>query len=215
MHSENISLEASRKVLSASAGLYFFGHLWSRFLELDGKLREILPQSLITTRTDAVSKTKALALGLIEGAECLDDMEKCAKDPLFREINGGKLNAPNTYGLFLASFRHQHCRSLNQLLKKSAFRLRKALFPQQKLFILDIDSTDSKQSGEKMEGLAFNHKNNWGLDSIVAFEQLGFEYWHDVRPGNTFTANGATEILSEVVKHARHTVFRIHHDKLK
>lgn len=197
MPSEIISLEATRKALSASSGLYFLEQLW-RQLKLDQALLPYLPQNLIATSTPSIAKLKALVLGIVSGADCLDDMKQLAQDPAFLALNGGKTNAANTYGQFLASFKEGQCRSLNQSLKDIAFALRKALFPKESQFILDIDSTDSTQHGQKMEGLAFNYKSNWGLDSIVAFDQFGFEYWHEVRPGNTFTANGSTNIIAEV-----------------
>lgn len=197
MPRENTSLDATRKALSATSGLYFFEQVW-RQLELDRNFEDNLPANLIATSTPSPAKLKALALGLIMGADCLEDMEKLADDPAFLTLNGNKVNAPNTYGQFLSAFVSGQCHGLNRKLKDVALRLRRALFPKERQFILDIDSTDSSQSGEKMEGLAFNHKSNWGLDSIVAFDQFGFQYWHDVRPGNTFTANGSTTILAEV-----------------
>jgi hypothetical protein len=67
-------------------------------------------------------------------------------------------------------------------------------------FTLLLDSTDHKQHGEKMEGLAWNYKNNWGLDSLVAFDEYGFQLWSDVRKGSAFTANGSAEVIHEVMK---------------
>lgn len=194
---KNTSLNGTRKALSATSGLYFLESLWGK-LRIDQKISNFLPQNLIRTRTPPTAKFKALALGLMAGSECLEDMEKLASDPAFLALNGDKVNAANTYGEFLGSLTHGQCHSLNQKLKETSFQLRKAMFPHTRQFILDIDSTDSTQCGEKMEGVAFNHKSNWGLDSIVAFDQFGFQYWHEVRPGNTFTANGSTTIISDV-----------------
>lgn len=193
----NISISPTRKALSATSGLYFMDEAW-RMLVLDKNLAPHLPKNMIATKTPSEAKFKAMTLAITAGADCLEDMEKLAEDPAFVVLNHGKLNAANTYGQFLATFTHGQCQSLNQRLRDTAFRLRRALFPQERQFILDIDSTDSTQSGEKMEGLAFNHKNNWGLDSIMAFDQFGFEYWHEVRSGNTFTANGSHNIIAEV-----------------
>jgi hypothetical protein len=42
--------------------------------------------------------------------------------------------------------------------------------------------------GSKIEGTAYNYKGQWGLDTIKCFDEWGFQYWHDVRPGNTFSS---------------------------
>ncbi len=52
-----------------------------------------------------------------------------------------------------------------------------------------------------MEGLAFNYKNEWGLDSIEVFDQKGFLYYLNVREGNTFTSVDAPFIVSELARH--------------
>lgn len=49
-----------------------------------------------------------------------------------------------------------------------------------------------------MEGLAFNFKNNWGLDSLQALDQFGFQYWMEVREGNTHTSNNAPYVLDKI-----------------
>jgi len=67
-------------------------------------------------------------------------------------------------------------------------------------FILDIDSTSHLQSGDKIEGAAYNYKGEWCLDSLVAYDQFGLQYWAELRPGATFTANGAPTALNEILR---------------
>jgi hypothetical protein len=52
-----------------------------------------------------------------------------------------------------------------------------------------------------MEGLAYNYKKEWGLDSIEVFDQKGFLYHLNVREGNAFTADEAPFVISEVSRH--------------
>jgi hypothetical protein len=126
-------------------------------------------------------------------------MHRLAADDAFLVING-KINAANTYGEFLRSFNKLQCKELQGILVDANLKMRQALFPGAEEFILDIDSTDHEQEGEKMQGLAFNHKGHWGLDSLQAYDQFGFQYWMDVRPGATYTANGSSELIHHVFK---------------
>jgi hypothetical protein len=145
-------------------------------------------------------------LGLIAGADSLDEMDRLAQDNLFSSLNS-YVNSANTYGDYLRSFTGLQCKRLNRLLIETSLSLRKAMFPNASDFILDIDSFSSEQSGEKIEGVEFNYKNEWCLDSLAAFDQFGFQYWLDVRPGATFTSNGAPEVI--------HTVFKMVSSKLR
>ncbi|MEZ4741144.1 MAG: transposase [Bdellovibrionota bacterium] len=79
-----------------------------------------------------------------------------------------------------------------------SFELCSQVSPNSKRFILDIDSTSHAQHGKKMEGVEFCYKKFRALDSIVAFDELGFQYWHDVRPGSTYTSNGSSQIIHEI-----------------
>jgi len=45
---------------------------------------------------------------------------------------------------------------------------------QPKNLVLDIDSTSHVQSGNKIEGVAWNYKKEWCLDTQEIFNQLGF-----------------------------------------
>src|SRR5690606_35250354 len=65
-------------------------------------------------------------------------------------------------------------------------------------FILDLDSTSNRQYGRKMEGVETNYNGVMCLDTIKAFDELGFQYWHEVRPGRTFSAEGCSQIIHHV-----------------
>ena len=49
-----------------------------------------------------------------------------------------------------------------------------------------------------MEGVEQNYQGIYCLDTIKAFDEKGFQYWHTVRPGNTFSSNGSGEIIHEI-----------------
>jgi hypothetical protein len=51
-----------------------------------------------------------------------------------------------------------------------------------KPLVIDIDSTSHVQHGSKMEGLAWNYKKEWCLDSIIAFDEVGLCHGMKLRP---------------------------------
>lgn len=44
-----------------------------------------------------------------------------------------------------------------------------------------------------MEGLGYNYKDEWCLDSQVIFDELGFCWDLELRPGSTKSGVGASE----------------------
>jgi hypothetical protein len=93
-----------------------------------------------------------------------------------------------------------NCRGIQHSLTDLSLNLRQALIPDAKDFILDIDSTGHEQHGAKIEGVEWNYKGHWCLDSLQAYDQYGFQYWLYVRPGATFTSNGLAELIHQVFK---------------
>lgn len=193
-----IKLEATDKALSAVGGLDFFSRTFDQLVS-GLPLADFLPKSKIATRCSPLDKFKAMTLGLVAGASCLDDMDRLRQDEGFVAVNGEAVNAARTYDDFLQQFTHESVKKLNLQLVDQALRLHKTQATDDN-FVLSVDSTDNKQSGRKIEGVGYNYKNVWGLDTLVAFDQFGFEYWHEVRDGGTFTSNGSPEVIYEVFK---------------
>jgi hypothetical protein len=200
-----VKIEVGRGNYTALGGLSIFSHAMKRMKTRD-KLLPIMPGKTRYKRTKAYEKFHAMTMGFIAGAECLDDMDVLSKDPGFEAVCG-KVNASTTYGSFLRSFEVWQPRRMNELLAKTALATRRKLFPHDRDFIIDIDSTSHVQYGKKMEGCAYNYANKWCLDSIQAYDQYGFQYWVNVREGNTHTAKTAPDIIEKVFrqmpKHSR------------
>ncbi|RLE39771.1 IS1380 family transposase [Candidatus Woesearchaeota archaeon] len=193
-----IKIKETDKDFSTYGGIYLYEVL-SRRLLLESKLHGILPKNKIEPGTSSYEKFKALCLGFIAGADSLDDMYKLSTDPGFFETLG-YVNAANTYGEYLRSFSTLEIKKLNEKLIETALELRSKSHKRDKDFILDVDSTPCVQHGIKMEGLAYNYKSLWCLDSIQAYDQYGFEYSMDIRPGSTYSSDGAETIIHNVFK---------------
>lgn len=143
-------------------------------------------------------------LGLIQvasflrGHDCLADLQEFRKDPLLSEVMRGDSVAPRTMGDFLRDFELENLNNLNLFLARQAksyrVQLQKMLKKPYKPSLaphLRIDSTSHIQHGLKMEGLAYNYKDEWCLDSQVIFDELGLCWGLELRPGNTKSGSGA------------------------
>ncbi len=58
----------------------------------------------------------------------------------------------------------------------------------------------NQQYAKKMEGVETNYKNIDCLDTLKVFDEHGFPYWHEVRPGATHTSVGAVEAISSIFR---------------
>lgn len=194
MSVKNISLETTNKVLSANGGLVFFNDLVSK-LDLKEQLSAILPK--IGKRQ--FIKFKSLLLGFVCGLDSLDDVSKLREDELFNQLTDGAC-ADSTLGDFLRSFSQRQIELLNTLLLKTSLEMRKNLFPEEKFVIYSSDSTPNIQYGKKIEGVGWNYKNEWSLDTLGVYDHHGFTYGFDVRGGGTYSSNGNTLMLGDILR---------------
>lgn len=146
----------------------------------------------------------AYRLGLIQlasfmfGHDCLADLEEFRDDETLAEVLRGESVAPRTMGDFLRDFDSSHLQKLNAFLSMQAkayrvqleLMLKKEFKPKLSPH-LSIDSTSHVQSGKKMEGLAYNYKDEWCLDSQVIFDELGLSWDMELRAGNSKSGDGA------------------------
>jgi hypothetical protein len=155
----------------------------------------------------------AYRLGLVQvasflyGHDCLADLEKFRKDPFLTEIMQGESVAPRTMGDFLRDFKDENLLALNTFLTTQARAYRDQLHKMQKKSYkpslaphLFIDSTPHVQSGTKIEGVAWNYKDQWCLDSQLIFDELGFCWDMELRPGNTKSGVGASEQIKRAFR---------------
>ena len=147
------------------------------------------------------SRFLSLTYGFVVGADCIHDIEVLYQDPGFRTATQSDGWCASSVGNFLNAFLPYQVRRLNEALKDHALRLRRMATKDPKL-VIDIDSTLHRQYAKKMEGLSYAYdKKTWGLSSLMAFDQYGFQYWMDVKPGNTFTADGAGAAIRHIFRH--------------
>ena len=195
MNLKNISLDTTNKVLSSHSGIILFENLWD-CLNLDRKLRRLLPKKKKKRGINQLSKVKWLLYTFAVGNDCIDDLEDLRDDKLLLELLGGQF-AARTAGDFLKGFHKRQISKIQDVLLETALAMRMALFEDKK-FILSMDSTPHKQSGKKMEKLEKNYKGIWGFDSQNAYDQYGFSYLFDLRSGNTWTGTDAEKWIHKI-----------------
>lgn len=159
-------------------------------------LTECLPERKSNASFDTTQFALALLSGFWYGHDCLDDLEEFDGDPSVEE-KLEELPSARAVGDWLRDFSPEHIEKLNRFLTKQAFSCRKQLTNAAPLTI-DMDSTAHEQSGQKMEGLAFNYGGKWCLDSLVSFDELGLSYRMDLRPGSTFSSVGASPMIDAI-----------------
>ncbi len=201
-----ISLAPTKRSLTSAGGLQTLLEAFD-----SSPLKEQFTQCLPERKSNRSMGSYRLGLiqlgSFIYGHDCLADLDLFRKDPLLRGVMRGETAAPRTMGDFLRDFAPEHLAKLNQFLSTQARSYRRQLermlkkeFKPSLAPHLSIDSTGHIQSGEKMEGLAFNYKNEWGLDSQVVFDELGFCWDMELRFGSTKSGVGAVDQVKRVFK---------------
>lgn len=189
-----IKTQTSDKHLSAFGGLDLFSKCWQKH-GLAALVARILPSA-----PKSLKKFEDLAAGFAAGGECLDDMGEFAKDDGFLAVCDEKVYTPKSYGDYLRGFSHGHIDELNKTLARSAFAQRAAASPGFKSMTFDLDSTSNRQYAEKMEGVSFSGEKGYEcLSTMYVFDELGNQYYSDVRSGTTHTSQDISKIIHMIM----------------
>lgn len=194
---EILRLVPTKQRLTSAAGL---GTLLEAFDEspLRAPFTAALPERISPRSSGAYRLGLIQLASFLQGHDCLADLDRFRDDPMLSEVMKGESVAPRTMGDFLRDFEPTHLESMNRFLAMQAksyrVQLEKMLKKQFKPSLaprLAIDSTSHVQRGTKMEGLAYNYKDEWCLDSQIVFDELGFCWDMELRSGNTKSGVGA------------------------
>ena len=192
----HIKIEKTEKALSSHAGLIIFKELLEK-QQFDCAWSGLIPSQKNGDQKNII-KLKQLVLGFQAGAECLDDIDRLNQDIAFTSICDGRPYCSKSIGDLLRRFSDYQCHLLNQTLIANGYHLRKQLFANTRSITIDIDSTKIQQYGKKMEGVARHYTGVLGYETVQVFDEHGFQYWNEVRPGNTHTSKGSVAIIHEV-----------------
>ena len=197
MKTKNISVESINKDFSSFGGIKIFDLMYN-LLKIRNSTSELLPKKKLNSGITQDDKFKTLLFSFLCGADCIDDLSWLRMDTAFKSVTSGAI-APTTAGDFLRSFNQRSIEQIEEVLIELALKQRLILKPDDKSFELSIDSTPHIQTGLKMEGLQYDYKNNWGLNSQNAYDQYGFSYGFQLRPGATYSGNGAGAMIRNIL----------------
>lgn len=190
----NIKVETTDKHLSSFGGLNIFAHCWKK-LQIIPQISGFLPPVRKTLK-----KFEDLALGFAADAECIDDMATLGRDEGFLAVCDEKVYTPKSYGDYLREFSAIQVDECNKALAREAFIERAAVDKKMKSMTFDFDSTANRQYAEVMEGVCFSGEKRYEcLTTMYVFDELGIQYYSDVRPGNTHTSDSISKIIHMVM----------------
>lgn len=199
-----IKIQPTKEKLTAAAGLGTIVEIFDQS-GLREDLINCLPQRKSPRSLGSYQMALQLISGFIHGFDCLDDYDDFKGDEAIKALFGEGTAKARTLGDFLRDFDDENLADLNHFLGKMSWKMLAALgkhLPDEhkpKFVCLDIDSTDHPQSGNKIEGVAWNYKHNWCLDSQVIFDQMGFCHGFQLRPGNTKSGVDASPLLESAL----------------
>jgi hypothetical protein len=190
-----IVYEASNEDLTSAGGM---GNIIDLFTESPHfeAFRNALPERKSNASYDTAQFGLTALSSFWFDHDCIDDIEEFSEDPgLEYKIEG--VPSKRAMGDWLHDFDTKHIDALNEFLIKQSLSIRKKLAPENPI-VMDMDSTSHEQTAKKMEGLAYNYKNQWCLDSLLAFDDMGLCYNMALRAGNVFSAKGAPEMIHRI-----------------
>ena len=200
-----IKIELSKEKLTAAAGLGTVVEIFdqSGFAKA---FTECLPKRVSHRSQGEYKLALNLICGFIHGFDCLDDYDDFKGDEAIKALFGEGTPKARTLGDFLRDFDDEHLEKLSNFLSSMSWGMLASLEKNQPEeykpgeVSLDIDSTDHVQHGNEMEGLEWNYKNHWCLDSQVVFDQMGFSHSFDLRPGSTKSGVEAEKQIASALK---------------
>ena len=176
---------------------------------LASEFKKCLPKRVSPRSAGSYFLGLMVMAGHIHGVDALSDLASIQEDPYLNKLFEDDVAAVRTIGDFLRDFEPVHIEKLNEFLNKMSRCLFASLqsnlaapFKPRDL-IIDIDSTYHVHYGEKIEGVAWNYKNEWSLETQVAFSNLGFCHGVQLRPGNTKSGVDAGRPIEQVFTDAR------------
>jgi hypothetical protein len=169
------------------------------------EFKKCLPERVSHRSAGSYLLALMVMAGHIHGVEALADLAEIKDDPYIQELFRDEVAAVRTIGDFLRDFGPEHIMKLNLFLDRMARTLFTSLQTnleepfRPKNLIVDIDSTYHEHFGEQIEGVAWNYKKEWSLETQVAFNSLGFCHSVLLRPGNTKSGTDAAEQMEHIL----------------
>ena len=208
-----IKIIPTHEKLTAAAGLGTLVEIFDQS-GLKSEFIKCLPKRVSPRSQGSYKLALNMICGFIHGFDCLDDYDDFKGEEALKAMFEEGSPSSRTLGDFIKDFSDENIADLNRFLGRMSWSMMSSLeknlaeeFKPGKM-VLDIDSTDHPQCGNLMEGVAWNYKKNWCLDSQVVFNQKGFCHGFDLRAGNTRSGVGADWLLEGSIQDKKSQVKR-------
>ena len=173
------------------------------------EFRKCLPERTSHRSVGSYYMALMVVAGHIHGVDALADLAEIKDDPYLQKLFEDDVAAVRTIGDFLRDFEEEHIEKLNGFLNRmsrsliSSLRLALEEPYKPKDLCIDMDSTYHEHFGELIEGVAWNYKNEWSIETQVAFNSKGFCHGVQMRPGNTKSGTDAAPAIEKLFLDSR------------
>jgi len=196
-------IEFSAKNLTSNAGLFLLLEHANKN-GIFGQIDHDLVFDNASTNKIKMNHIKTMLCGNFIGVDKLERLKLLQSDPLINEFSIS-IKEPETVSRFLGNFSYK----TTHMLREINFKVFKKLLRKKKLksITIDIDSSVVNVEGHQ-EGAVkgYNPKklgNNCYNIQFAFCDELKAYITGFVRSGNTYTANGAAEMIKEIVAHIK------------
>jgi len=205
-----VKLKVSNEKLIESAGLGTIIELFDSSL-LSKEFARCLPERKSNNSSGSYRLGLILLASLLHGDDCLDDIElEFGENQSAEAYFRGEIPVAKTFGDFLRDFSEENLRDLSYFLTRMGFSVRnhfRAVLPDEhrpeEKPHFSVDSTFHDQSGDKIEGCAFNYESRWGLSSEVVYDEKGIAFAGTLLTGNAKPGVKGPELLEQVLSELR------------
>lgn len=209
---KKVNILPSSERLTASTGIGVLVEMLHKSSFM-AEIEKFLPERVSHRSLGSGVLALTLVAAHLMGAESIEDLEELRDDEFLMGLFGGDVPAPRTMVDFLGDFESKHIEGLNFFLNTMGKTLHEILKAEHsssvtRVRIIDIDSTYHVHYGELIEGVSWNYKNEWSLESQSAFSSLGFCHHVWLRPGNTKSGTDADKMIHNIFDDSKSQVER-------
>jgi hypothetical protein len=203
---KKIPLKVTKDRLVGNAGLGTIVDLFDKS-PLSREFAKCLPKRVSNNSKGSYRLGLILLSSLIHGDDCLDDIqEELRENPSAEDFFRGKIPVSKTFGDYLRDFDDEHLDKLNRFMTEMGYEVRESLkrqlpeeFKPGEKPSFNLDSTPHEQSGDQIEGCAYNYQGKWCLNSEVVYDEMGICYAGILETGNTKPGIDGPRLLDQVL----------------
>ena len=136
------------------------------------------------------------------GGHCIEDIANLQHSDAVKHLLGAcRIPDPSTAGDFLRRFHQPHLEAFQAVIDRAREKVwRRMPRSRKKVATVDLDSTIKEVYGECKQGADFSYNGKWSYHALLATLAETNEPLRTInRPGNTASAEGAAQILQEVL----------------